>query len=276
MAWEDRPKIIKDKEIPIQEIGRFFDKDSEGYLINPASKDKITEEWQPVVKDIVEVYKLQYGDLLHSVYVRGSVAKGDAVAGISDIDTFAYVAQKKEEIKTDWMDSFEKEMLVKYPFVQGVELSVDPIEDANNDRVLILQSACVYGDDLNDKMARIKVGKETLGHVYSFAKNLAWFDEWATKPQESGEIKKSCTWLMKRFLRTGLELTMERASMYTRDLYPSYKIFAEYYPEKESEMREALYLALNPTDDLEIIRKVRNNLGVWMEEQTKDYKKDNE
>lgn len=261
------------KEIPIREIGSFFDVDSDGYLINPASKDKITAEWQPVVKDIIEAYKLHYGDLLHSVYIRGSVGKGDAVSGISDIDTFAYTNQKKNEIKTDWMDSFEKEMLAKYPFVQGVELSVDPTEDALNDRILILQSACVFGEDLNEKMPKIKVGKETLGHVYSFAKNLTWFDEWATKPQEAEEIKKSCTWLMKRFLRTGLELTMERAGLYTRDLYPSYKIFAEYYPEKEVQMKEVLYLALNPTDNLDTIKRIRDDFGVWLTEQTSVYKK---
>jgi hypothetical protein len=269
----DLENSSQSREIPIKEIGKFFDTDSEGYLINPASKEKITEEWKPVVDDILRAYQLHYGDVLHSVYVRGSVAKGDAVAGVSDVDTFAYVNQDKEEIKTDWMDSFEKEIVSKYPFAQGVELSVDPVTDADNDRVLILQSACVYGDDLSSKMGKIKAGKETLGNVYSFAKKLTWFDEWSAKPQESEEIKKCCTWLMKRFLRTGLELTMERAGMYTRDLYPSYKIFSEYYPEKELEMRNVLYLALNPTDNLEIIKKVRNDFGVWMEEQTKDYKK---
>lgn len=264
----------KMEENPIREVGRFFDVDSDGYLINPASKEKIQEEWQPVVNDIIDAYKTEYGDALHSVYIRGSVSKGEAVFGISDVDTFAYVTSKKEEIKTDWMDSFEKEMVIKYPFAQGVELRVDPIEDAYNDRILILQSACIYGTDLNTEIPKIKVGKETLGHVYSFSKNLAWFDKWMIKSQEPEKIKKSCTWLMKRFLRTGFELTMEHAGLYTRDLYPGYKVFAEYYPEKEAEMKEVLYLALNPTDDLGIIKRIRDNLGVWLEEQAKEYKKD--
>lgn len=265
--------IEKMKEIPIREIGRYFDVDSEGQLVNPASMEKIQEEWLPVVSDIVEKYKAEYGSTLHSVYVRGSVGKGDAVAGISDVDTFAYVTSKKEEIKTDWMDLSEKEMLVKYPFIQGVELNVDPVGDASNDRILILQSACVYGPDLGKMMSKIKVGKETLSHVYSFAKDLSWFDEWYLKTQEPEEIKSCCMWLMKRFLRTGLELIMERAGLYTRDLYPSYKVFAEYYPEKDAEMKEVLYLTLNPTDDLGLIKRVRDNLGSWLEEQTREYTK---
>jgi len=263
----------KDKEIPIKEIGKFFDKDSEGYLINPASKEKITDEWKPVVQDIVEEYKSHYGENLHSVYIRGSVAKGDAVVGISDVDTFAYVTLKQQDIKTDWTNSFEKKILLKYPFAQGIELSVNSIENAHDNKILILQSACVYGEDLNKKMPKVKVGKETMGHVYVFAKNLAWFDGWLVRPPTPEQIKKTCTWLMKRFLRTGIELTMEQRGLYTRDLYPSYKVFSECYPEKEVEMKEVLYLALNPSDDLDIIKRIRNTFGVWIEEQTKSYSK---
>jgi uncharacterized protein len=263
----------RQKEIPIREIGRFFDTDAEGYLVNPASKEKIQEEWLPVVLDIVEGYKAQYGDALHSVYVRGSVAKGDAVAGVSDIDTFAYVQLSRDKIETKWKTLFEQELMKKYPFVQGVELGVDPLETASEDRILLLQSACVFGNDLGSEMPKVKVGKDTLGHVYTFSGNLKWFDEWASKPQEKEEIKKSCIWLMKRFLRTGLELTMERAGRYTRDLYPSYKLFSEYYPEKEKEMREALYLVLNPTDDIEVINKIRQDLGGWLEERAQKYQK---
>jgi predicted nucleotidyltransferase len=264
---------ITPKEITIKEIGSYFQTDSEGYLVNPASVEKIGDEWRPVVNDIIDTYKTHYGEKLHSVYVRGSVAKGDANPDVSDVDTFAYVTLPKDQIKTEWIKSFEGELAEKYPFVQGFEISVDPVESAQDDRILLLQSACVFGEDLSKTMPKVKVGKETLGHVYSFKKNLIWFDEWAKKSQEKVEMMNSCTWLMKRFLRTGLELTMERAGRYTRDLYPSYKVFAEYYPEKEAEMKEVLYLALNPTDDLEVIKKIRNNFGVWLEEQTSVYKK---
>ena len=76
--------------IEIRKTGSYFDTDSEGYLINPASMTKIQEEWKPIVNDVVKTYKEQFGDDLISVYLRGSVSKGEAVAGISDIDSFAY------------------------------------------------------------------------------------------------------------------------------------------------------------------------------------------
>jgi uncharacterized protein len=263
---------MSETAIPIREIGTYFEKDSEGYLINPAAPEKIQEEWRPIVKDIVEAYKTHYGESLDAVYVRGSVGKGEAVAGISDVDTFAYVNLPKEEIKTDWMKKTEEELLEKYKFVQGVELSADPTEVTKDDVLFIRQSACVYGNDLNNVLPKIKVGKDTLGHVYWFGEDMKKFDEWISTPQDSENIRSKCTWLMKRFLRTGIELTMERAGLYTRDLYPCYKVFAEYYPDKESEMKEALYFAINPAADVEVLKRIRNNLGSWMEEQVKNYK----
>ena len=70
-------------------------------------------------------------------------------------------------------------------------------------------------------------------------------------------------------LRTGFELVMERANKYTRDLYPCYKAFADYYPEKESQMKEILHYALNPTDDMEKIRKLRGDFFPWLVEEVK-------
>ena len=251
----------KDSQIQIKEIGSYLETDEQGFLINPASVDKIKPEWKAVVDDIVQAYIKHCGEYLHSVYVRGSVAKGTAIPGVSDIDTFAYTTSK---VDTSWITDFEKELAYKYPFAQGFEIYIDPIERALKDKIVLMQSACVYGTDLTKEITPMRPDKTLYGHVYSLKKNLKEFDEWTERPHSRESIMEQCTWLMKRFLRTGLELTLERAHKYTRDLYPSYKIFAEYYPEYEGNMREVLNLALNPTDDIEIIKNISREFGSWM------------
>ncbi|MEQ1500506.1 MAG: hypothetical protein ABL917_04025 [Parcubacteria group bacterium] len=260
-------------EHEIREIGSYLETDADGFLINPASKDKISNEWEPIIGDIVSAYLSNYGEKLHSVYVRGSVAKGQAVIGISDLDTFSYVNLKEEKIDRNWMTNSENELLLKYPFAKGIEFGVDPVETAYNDRLFIMQSVCVYGDDLGKILPRIKIGKELLGHVYSFSKNLESFDKWLLEEHSSEDIKIYCVWLMKRVLRTGLELTIESHKQYTRDLYPSYKVFSKCFPEKDSEMKEVLYLAINPTDDLNTIIRIRNSIGKWIADRADKFKK---
>jgi len=50
-------KIPEEKRIEIKPMGSYFEVDEEGYLINPASLNKVQEKWKPVLDDVVEVYK---------------------------------------------------------------------------------------------------------------------------------------------------------------------------------------------------------------------------
>jgi len=77
--------------IEIQKTGSYFNIDKDGYLINPASLDKVQDEWKLLVQAVIQLYKREFKDSLVSLYLRGSVSKGEAVAGISDIDTWAFV-----------------------------------------------------------------------------------------------------------------------------------------------------------------------------------------
>ena len=88
--------------IEIKPTGSYFGIDKEGYLINPASEDKLQEQWKPAIDDLVEAYKENHGEHLESIYVRGSVAKGKAIDYVSDIDVFAYVNLPKDEISSEW------------------------------------------------------------------------------------------------------------------------------------------------------------------------------
>jgi hypothetical protein len=62
---------------------------------------------------------------------------------------------------------------------------------------------------------------------------------------------------------------MERDQTYTQDLYPSYEIFSEYYPEKQEEMRQVLELAVNFADDREKILEMIDGIGQWVVDEAK-------
>jgi len=57
---------------------------------------------------------------------------------------------------------------------------------------------------------------------------------------------------------------MEKEKCFTRDLYPCYKLFSKYYPEKEREMKEVLFLAINNTNDRQKILDILRNIGIWI------------
>lgn len=250
--------------IEIQPKGSYFETDDAGYLTNPASIEKIQAEWKPVIDDVVNAYQEAYGDKLKAVYVRGSVAKGEAIKNISDMDTFSYVDLPKEEIKHGWENGVDARLKEKYPFVTGIEISALPLFNAETreDQIFLLQSLCVFGEPF--KVEKRKPGKDMLIHFPMSEKRMINFKEKIDKVESDEKIKNICTWMMKNILRTGFELTMERSQKYTRDLYLCYEGFSEYYPEYESQMRVVLDLALNPVTNKEEIINALEAIIPWM------------
>lgn len=253
--------------IEIRPIGSYFEKDKDGYLINPTSLEKIQEEWKPVTEEVVDIYKEQFGDKLSSVYIRGSVAKGEAIRNISDVDTFAYVDLSKEEIQKEWIKEKQEFLKNKYPFATKVELSISPLFRIKNDTVKLNGSLCVFGENID--VPKVKADRNLILHLPNLNKRIGNFEERLKLLDSSKDIKNACVWFMKDILRSGFELTIEESGNYTRDLYFSYKDISKYYPDKEPLMREVLDLALNPTDSKIKIEDIKSRTIPWLAEEYK-------
>lgn len=260
---------IPKNKIEIRPMGSYFEVDENGYLVNPASLEKIQEKWKPAIDDVVEVYKNKFGDVLHSVYIRGSVAKGEAVEGVSDLDSFAYVNLKKEEIEKGWQKEERALLKEKYPYIEDIEITVMPVPEKAS--LMVAQSVCVYGEAM--EVQPKKPGKDMFNHLYYFEerhinarKSLENISD-----SEKEKIQSKCVWLMKDILRAGFELTMERSGHYTRDLYLCCKDFSEYYPEKENIMFKVLDLAINPVSDKKRIFEVIDEIVPWVAEESKKF-----
>lgn len=260
MEKENIPDKYKTEVLP---KGSYFETDEEGFLVNPASVEKIQPEWRAAIDDVVEVFKKKYGDNLKSVYVRGSVSKGEAVQGISDLDTFAFVDLDEDEISPEWTQEAELDLKEKYPFIEGFELAANSLSDAEQKILMLNQSACVYGEPLEVKRLKIDEVPEN-SNWQSYVERLDDAKSFLQKDITEKQIKNKCVWVMKTILRLGAEATIKRSGKYTRDLYPCYQIFSEYYPEKEPEMREVLDYALNPTSDSQKVLEILNGLDGWL------------
>lgn len=260
----------------ILEIGSLLTTDENGFIINSSSLDKIRSPWKEAVEEVKQAYLDNIKDSLHSIYVRGSVAKGEAIEEISDIDTLAVITK---DIDKSWINPIRKTLDTKFKFSTGVEfyfLKYDELLNVDNPSdykfLIKTQSVCIYGEDLSDKIENFKADKKTAKIL--IPKNLKIVFENTIKGiidnPDREDILEWCRWVMKRILRAGFVLVMDQEKVFTRDLYPSYKIFSKYYPEKEDKMKMALELAINPTDDIEVIIKFIDTFGIWLESEIRN------
>ena len=62
--------------VEIKKSGSYLELDDSGHLIKIAGPEKFQDKWKRLIEEANDFYIRECGDKLHSVYVRGSVAKG--------------------------------------------------------------------------------------------------------------------------------------------------------------------------------------------------------
>ena len=261
--------------IKIQKHGAVLSTDKDGYLIPDVSLDKIVPPWDEAVNFIKEAYIKHLGECLHSVYIRGSIARGLAVEGISDLDSFAILRgnppKKKNEL--DWTKKVSEQYMERFPFSARPEIWFNReaafLKNLKGYWWLKLGAVCIHGENLIPCIPAVKL--ETLATNLEFqrdyiSKIVREFHQ-DVKNADQEHTKKYCQGICKEFLRAGMVLVMSRAKVFSRDLYYCYELFAKFYPQEEATMRQALEYALNPTESKEILLPFVKRLSEFLSQE---------
>ncbi|MFB6246211.1 MAG: hypothetical protein ABEI74_01300 [Candidatus Pacearchaeota archaeon] len=264
----------------IEPIGSTLKTDKNGFLIKEANKENIKGKWKEAVDHLIDSCKKHLREKnLHSIWIRGSVAKGIAKENLSkedssDIDSIILTNCETKEIGKNRLEEISKELSEKFPFIEKVELPVKNYKEILEKEkykhwrfMLKHLSVCVYGEDISKKFENFKPDKE-LAKIMSI--DLEEIIKKARKKisEHPEKAKRWCKWVMNKIVRQGFLLVLEKEKTFTRDLYPCYNLFSKHYPKKEPEMKEALNLAIYPTNDKEKIYRIFDNLGSFLIEET--------
>lgn len=256
----------------IKNIGRFCATDNNGNILNDSSLKKVIPEFLMIIEEVVENYQTHLGFDLHSIYIRGSVPRGLGIKGVSDLDTIAITNKKPTDIDLKWVDKAEQEINNKFCAVNGVEFSFYHKEDILGTTAFSMipfmiktHSVCVYGEDLTLQIPDFRAGKAVgNAHLINLKSQIKQAKEDLVDNDDNDDLIDCCVWIMKILVRAGLALVIVEENLYTRDLYPAYKLFAKHFPEKEPEMKQVLQYAIEPTTNPEDILGVLNQFGNWM------------
>ncbi|HIK16565.1 MAG TPA: hypothetical protein IGS53_14960 [Leptolyngbyaceae cyanobacterium M33_DOE_097] len=258
----------------IRPLGSLFETDTHGYVVNECAWEKIQPPWLELVEALRDRVLHEFGDRVHSFYLRGSVPRGRAIVQVSDIDSFVILSSAVMPTDEACLAKIEQDLSRQHPCCKDIEIALiepDELEAPGSfwPALIKTQGLCVAGEDLEKAIAPFKPGSDLVFHALHLADDILETQTYLRQisglhPQASALVKSRCGWLMRRFVRTGFELVMERENRFTRDLYPCYERFAHYYPEQESYMRKALELALKPTGDRAGLLCFFSIFGRWL------------
>lgn len=243
---------------PIRPIGRYFPIDEDGYVVNITHPKNIVSPWKEEVTAATEYLKSRFGADLHSIYLRGTVAQGAAIEGVSDIDLFALIHPNgTSSVKWETINGFDSSL----PTDIAYSHYCTPFDTYHPGLAMIIQtqSTCLYGTDISSSLSRYRPGIDMCLN-YKWMK--ADWDTFHAIPSEK-VTPHDVQAILKVIIRTGFELVMEKEKQYTTSLYWCVESFSKYYPKKAVLMRKALESYINPT--LHILSSVELvSLVVWL------------
>ncbi|WP_315122445.1 nucleotidyltransferase domain-containing protein [uncultured Clostridium sp.] len=137
--------------------------DIDGYIINQTSKDKISYVYQKTLEEILDILKECTGDKVHSVYIYGSVGRGEAVLGSSDIDLSVVLTSSLTPLETTTLNQETKNFICNNPNIPKVDYDMGLLDDVNKNENLYSWGfwlkhicTCIYGEDLSIQFPRMK------------------------------------------------------------------------------------------------------------------------
>jgi uncharacterized protein len=256
----------------MQNWGRFWAIDADGYIVNDARRDYIVAPFAAPVHAMVTAYQQQLGAQLHSVYVRGTIPRGLAIPRVADLDIFALVYADPDMLDRAPLATAAATILAQHAVITDLRPEVLPLSvvaDVRYFNEIMLQiqtqSVCVAGQDLAPHLPRFRpdvivANNDVVQIEPDIDEALA-----ALHADESPDnVRFWCRRICKNMLRAGFGLVMLDAHAFTRDLVPCYRTFATWFPEQAPYMLHALELAIEPPAEQRQVVPFLEDFGAWL------------
>jgi hypothetical protein len=250
----------------------FVPVDASGMLVN-RSRPIVDSPWREAYEDLTRVYRRVAGAGLVSVYVRGSVALGTATPMISDLDSFAVVAQPATDRLADPLEDAARELATRHPAIAGFELQAVTLDELRSvpgryDLRLFLKTMATrtWGEDLAAGLAPIAPGRWTAVHAPHIVTDVE-LAAGATEERRAELV----AWAARRVVRAGFEPFAAEERGYTRELRLCADAFCRHVPDLAAPMSEVAEVALGRRSPkgprpLELMRPLAHEIATAFED----------
>ncbi|WP_405795266.1 nucleotidyltransferase [Streptomyces sp. NBC_01506] len=245
----------------------------DGTIAREGARDRL----QPAFVPVVDVARARIAETfgssrLHSAYLYGSVPRGTATPGVSDLDV--QLALRAEPTEADRGDAAAIEAALDraFPQIDGAGILLTSArglfsERERHDAGFFIACLCtpLLGDDLAEQLPRYRpttlLARETNGDL---ARVLPRRRTELAEAATDADRRRLGRRVARRTVRTGFTLVMPRWGGWTSDLEESAELFGRYYPERAAQMRRAASTGRAPAGDRAVLGMLIEDLGPWL------------
>jgi hypothetical protein len=230
-------------------LGRLLPVDSDGFLLNDTSPDLIPRWLRPLVDYcVIQVRHGLAGDL-RSLCLLGSVPRGLSRGAVSGLH-FLVVLRDGSMAGETATARLAMRLTGAQDLVWRIDL--EPIRQCEYatvpdlwlyQPVIKLQALLLWGEDLAAGIAPIRPTRALAASLRCLD---ARTDEARRRLDGGGAADFWISWLMRTYVRAGLEAIIEEVHGYSRDLPVCARLLGERYPALEDAAWQAVELAVVP------------------------------
>jgi len=255
---------------PAQSVGV----DAEGFILT-VPHVPVQREFQPLLEAACNV--LSQPDLgVDGLYLYGSVARGDALPGVSDLDLTVVLCEPPTSAVLERLERVRCDLAVRYPQVTKVDFDIGSraqvlaIENGNSWGFWLKHHCrCVWGNDLSAQFERFRpsldialaVNGDFEAVLTAYLGRIAH----AANEQERLRLQREAS---RKLLRSTQILCGEQASWpHTLEMHVA--LFVKEYPSKMTQVAFFLFEARNPSADRETFTARLQAFQAWMVAQSR-------
>ncbi|MFJ7075705.1 nucleotidyltransferase domain-containing protein [Streptomyces sp. NPDC098781] len=247
--------------------------DAQGYIAREGSLGLVPRDFRPVVAAARDRVLDVFGARMHSAYLYGSIPRGTARVGRSDLDLLVALREEPTEadradarVLDDGLDSEFAQIDGSGTLLSSRERVLSDLETYDLGWFVACLCTPLLGEDLAEYLPRYRpdtlLARETNGDLGLLLPH--WRARIAGADESDDARRPLVRFMSRRLVRTGFTLVMPRWGGWTSDLGEMAEAFASYYPARGEQMRIAAVLGCEPTGDTRVLRSYVDDLGPWL------------
>ncbi|MFF3154763.1 nucleotidyltransferase [Streptomyces sp. NPDC057910] len=243
-----------------------------GYIEREGSLTLVQPEFQPLVAALRDRVADRFDGRLHSAYLYGSVPRGTAQVGRSDLDVLLALHTEPTAADRAEARAVEAELDAEFDVIDGAgillfgrDMLLSELERHDLGWLVACLCTPLLGADLAEQLPRYRptslLARETNGDL---GDALARWRRGAAEATGEARLRSLVRGASRKLVRTAFTLVMPRYGGWTSDLTEQAEAFARYYPERAEQLRKTAVLAGNPVGDRDVLTMYTEDLGPWL------------